>query len=617
MPVEFQLTPEIGLVLAILSLAVALFITEIVRVDLAALVIMLLIGLVSQIPGFDPLIDTEQLFSGFSSNAVLSIVAIMILGSGLDKSGAMSKVATFLLNTGQRTERHMVARITMSIGMISGFMQNVGATALFMPVISRIANRTGIPLSKLLIPAGFCAILGGTITMVGCSSLIVLNDLITSSSNTLANSAPTIYTFSLFDVTPVGIALLMTGVVFFSLLGKKLLPSIGIEQENKVTPSTYLEQIYGLRAVIYDTRIPHNSPIAGKTIRQIEDADAAPHILSLSSNKETQMSPNRDDIVWPDSKLLLLGHSEEISRFAVQNQLTLSEVSTKEFHLKSELSGISEVVIPPGSNLIGLSVGHIRLRKHYNTVLLGVHRNASTFQDNLRSLVLKPGDTLILYSRWKDLAGLAKNRNFVVVSDYPKEIMRPEKLNHALVCFAIAMGLVLLTDFTLAFALLVGAAGMLLSGVITMDEAYQAVSWKTVFLLAGLIPLGVAVHTTGTASWIAFQIVSLLDGVPVWLMQTAIAVLATGFTLVMSNVGTTVLLVPVAMNLAVALGADPSVFALTVALATSNSFLIPTHQVNALIMGPAGYKVLDFTRIGGIMSVLYLLVLIPMLNLVF
>lgn len=612
-----MLTIEIELVLGIIGLAVILFVTEIVRIDVAALLIMLLIGLVNQLPGIDPLIDPELLFSGFSSNAVLSIIAIMIISSGLDKSGVMTKIANFLLNLGWQTERRMVARITIAIGMISGFMQNVGATALFLPVVSRIANRTGIPLSKLLIPTGFCAILGGTLTMVGCSSLIILNDLIILSSATVSNNASTIQTFSLFDVTPVGLALLSTGIVFFSLLGKVLLPSIGKKQGDTVNPKTYLKKIYGIQAVIYDTIVPQNSIIAGKTIRQIENADTAPHILSLSSQKETQMSPNRDDIVWPGSKLLLLGHNEEIRRFAEQNQLSLTEVSAKELHLKSEVSGISEVVIPPGSNLIGLSVGQIRLRRHYNVVLLGVHRNAATIEDNLRSLTLKPGDTLILYSRWKDLAGLAKNKSFIVASDYPKEILRPEKLTHALICFTIAMGLILFTDFKLSFALLLGTAGMLLCGVITMDEAYQAVSWKTVFLLAGLIPLGIAAHQTGTASWIAFQILSLLDGAPVWSMQMAIAILATGLTLVMSNVGTTVLLVPVAMSLALELGANPSVFALTVALATSNSFVIPTHQVNALIMGPAGYKVNDFTRVGGIMTVLYLLVLIPMLNLVF
>ncbi|MGB5726769.1 MAG: SLC13 family permease, partial [Thiogranum sp.] len=177
--------------------------------------------------------------------------------------------------------------------------------------------------------------------------------------------------------------------------------------------------------------------------------------------------------------------------------------------------------------------------------------------------------------------------------------------------------MVLFTDIRLSVALLTGAMGMVLSGVLKIEEAYEAVSWKTVFLLASLIPLGLAVETTGTAKWIADQVLLVVGHMPVWVIQSAVAALATFFTLVMSNVGATVLLVPLAVNIAIGAGANPAVFALTVAIATSNSFLIPTHQVNALIMGPAGYRVSDFLKAGGIMTVLFLVVMLIMMNLVF
>ena len=180
-----------------------------------------------------------------------------------------------------------------------------------------------------------------------------------------------------------------------------------------------------------------------------------------------------------------------------------------------------------------------------------------------------------------------------------------------------ALGLVLFSDLRLSVSLMVGGLGMILSGVLTMDEAYRAVSWKTVFLLASLIPLGMAVEESGTAAWIAAQTLAILGDVPIWLLQTVIAVLSTLFTLVMSNIGATVLLVPLAVNIALGAGADPALFALTVAIATSNSFIIPTHQVNALIMGPAGYRVIDFMRAGTIMTILFLVVSLVMLNLIF
>ena len=231
---------------------------------------------------------------------------------------------------------------------------------------------------------------------------------------------------------------------------------------------------------------------------------------------------------------------------------------------------------------------------------------------------MQAGDTLVVHTAWDALERVESDRDFVVVtSEYPRsEQLRPDKLIPAIIFFGIALFMVLFTDVRLSVALLTGAMGMVLSGVLKIEEAYQSVSWKTVFLLASLIPLGLAVETTGTAKWIAEQVLSVVGEMPIWVIQSAVAVLSTFFTLVMSNVGATVLLVPLAVNIAVGAGGDPAIFALTVAIATSNSFLIPTHQVNALIMGPGGYRVPDFMRAGGIMTVLFLVVMIIMMNVV-
>ncbi|PID34098.1 MAG: SLC13 family permease, partial [Thiotrichales bacterium] len=235
----------------------------------------------------------------------------------------------------------------------------------------------------------------------------------------------------------------------------------------------------------------------------------------------------------------------------------------------------------------------------------------------IRKVPFQAGDMIMVYTTWDALERLEKDRDFIIITaDYPhKEEIRPHKLGWALGFFALAMGLVLFTDLKLSIALLTGAIGMVLTGVLDIDEAYEAVSWKTVFLLASLIPLGYAVESTGTAKWIAEGVLTVVGDLPTWGIQTALAVLATVFTLVMSNVGATVLLVPLAVNIAIGIDANPSVFALIVAVATSNSFLIPTHQVNALIMGPAGYRVSDFMKAGGIMTLLFLIVMIGTLNL--
>jgi di/tricarboxylate transporter len=253
--------------------------------------------------------------------------------------------------------------------------------------------------------------------------------------------------------------------------------------------------------------------------------------------------------------------------------------------------------------------------------MIGLHRNGETLREgqDIRNMPFQAGDTLVVHTAWNALERIEKDRDFVVVTtEYPREEqLRPNKILPAALFFGIALFMVLFTDIRLSVALLTGAMGMVLTGVLKIEEAYESVSWKTVFLLASLIPLGLAVETTGTAKWIAEQVLSVVGDMPVWVIQASIAILATFFTLVMSNVGATVLLVPLAVNIAIGAGANPAVFALTVAIATSNSFLIPTHQVNALIMGPGGYRVADFMRAGGIMTILFLVVTIVMMNLVF
>ena len=220
---------EIAWVSALLILTIYLFSFEIVSVDEAAISIMVLLGLTSllaPVMGLEQgLVSTQHLFDGFSSNAVMSIIAVMIIGAGLDKTGVMSKVAVFILKVGGNTEKRIIPIISGTVGIISSFMQNVGAAALFLPVVSRISARSGLPMSRLLMPMGFTAILGGTVTMVGSSPLILLNDLMLV-SNTALPADQQMQTWSLFSVTPIGLALVATGIIYFIVAGKYILPSV-------------------------------------------------------------------------------------------------------------------------------------------------------------------------------------------------------------------------------------------------------------------------------------------------------------------------------------------------------------------------------------------------------
>ena len=612
------MTFEMIVVLALLGVTIALFVSEIVRVDIAAVLIMVTLGLLTAVPGLETLVDVRHLFDGFASNAVISIIAVMIIGAGLDRTGVMSSVAAWITRVGGSTESRIILLISSAVGVISSFMQNVGAAALFLPVVSRVSTRTGLPMSRLLMPMGFCAILGGTMTMVGSSPLILLNDLILSINDTLPTETQ-VDTFSLFSVTPIGICLVATGLLYFIIFGRFVLPTTATEGTTGNTMLTYVNSLYQLDGQIHEIRIPEGSALVGRTI---DDVQRSYHlqIIATHYHGRTYPAPPRDTELTAPATIAVIADANAVQAFLSDNGLTeSSELDEFVETLGAGKAGIAEVVIPPGSELIGKTGRELWLRKVYGLSPLAIYRSGETLsrdQEDLGEIPYLAGDTLVCHTAWEALARLEKDRNFVVVTtDFPHEDLRPKKVGWALLFFVIAVGLILFSDLRLSLCLLVGAIGMVVSRVLSMDEAYNAVSWTTVFLLASLIPLGQAVQSSGTAAWIAAQVLEVLDGMPIWVIQTSVAVLATFFTLVMSNVGATVLLVPLAVNIALGAGADPGIFALTVAIATSNSFLIPTHQVNALLMGPGGYRVTDFMKAGGIMTILFLIVAISALNL--
>jgi len=600
------------LVLGVLAVTIALFVFEVVRVDVVALTIMVLLGLLGLVP-------SDQLFNGFASNAVISIIAVMILGAGLDRTGVMTVVAAFILKIGGKTANRIIPLISGTVGGISSLMQNVGATALFLPVVSRISARTEIPLSRLLMPMGFCAIMGGTITMVGSSPLILLNDLIAASNASLPPGAETLGSFELFDVAPVGLALLATGIVYFLTVGKWILPDhINETSGAPALTKTYFADTYGIEGDVYELLVTVDSPLVGMQVGDAEMIPAAPRLLAIRGVDEPRMAPPSDEMIWVGTILGVMGSRDVVGRFALDYHCRLQpRVKTFGGLFNPSRAGISEVVVPPGSKMIGQSIGEARLRKRFGISVLAVNRRGNIINKEVREQILESGDCLVSHSTWRDLSALQTDRKFIVATDIPKEEQRPHKVGQALAFFALSIGMIIFTDFRLSIALLAGALGMILTNVLSIDEAYNSVSWKTVFLVASLIPIGLAMELTGTAAWIAQQAMVLLGSMPDIAVQIVIAVLATVFSLVMSNVGATTILVPIAISIALATGANPTMYALIVALSTSNAFILPTHQVNALIIGPGGYRVADFVRVGSGMSVIFLIVMLTMVNLIF
>ena len=612
------LTTEMAIIMLIVVFAVFIFATELLRVDVAAMLIMTLLGLLIFVPGLEELLTPDVVFSGFSSNAVISIIGVMILGGGLDKTGVMERVAWAILRYGGKTEKQIVSLTAGAVAVISSFMQNVGAAALFLPVVSRISSRTRLPMSRLVMPMGFCAILGGTMTLVASSPLIMLNDLIDNANRGLG-ADQAIEHFGLFSVTPVGIALVASGLAFFVLYGKSVLPEGRKVSASRTTGTMrYMRTLHGIRAAVREVEVPEGSILAGMNIASVQAEYNVRIVASRYAGKVLVSPPVEAPIAVP-ATLAIIAQPDKLKAFVDAGGLTLRPKLREFRHLLARsIAGVAEILVPPDSHVIGQTAKEMHFRMTYGLSLLSVVRAGKAITNKVALVPFAAGDMLICHTRWEYLTRLEKDRDFVIVTtDYPREQQEPYKLALALAFFALAIGMIIFTNILLPVALMTGAIGMVVSGVITMDEAYKAVSWKTVFLLAGLLPLGIAVETSGTAGFVVQHLLARIGDVSPWILQAMIAILASVFSLVMSNVGATVLLVPFAINLALATGANPAMFALTVAISTSNSFLIPTHQVNALIMGPGGYRVSDFLRAGSVMTVLFLVVSLLMLNLVF
>jgi di/tricarboxylate transporter len=594
-----NMTPEIVLVLSVLAVTMFLFLTELLRVDVIAILIMISLAWLG-------LVDARDAFAGLSSNAVISIIAVMILGYGVDRSGIMNQLTKPILRLAGRSESRLIGLVSSVVGLISAFMQNVGAAALFLPAMLRMSKRTGIPASRLLMPMGFAAILGGTLSMVGSSPLIILNDLMRAGGQER---------FGLFSVTPIGLALLAAGIGCFVLFGKHILPSRAGESS---TASRQQELIasWQLPVTIHELVIPPDSPIIGKTRDDIHlEREYRLNLVALTDEDEVLHAPWRHAHFAARQVMAILGEHREIERFASAYGLELrSSVERFEDLQNPATAGFAEIIVSPRSSVAGKTLRDIALRKNYEVEPLILLSGGKEERGDFADSTLGTGDAIIVHGRWDRIKALGSSGDFVLVTAVEIEEIDESKGLLAAGCFLGAIALAL-GGAQLSVALMTGALAMVLLRVIKIDDAYKAVDWRTVFLLAGLIPLGIAMEKTGAASYVAGQMMEMLSDSHTIILLLAIAALTTLFSLFMSNVAATVLLVPLVISVAEIAGLDPRALSLLVGVSASNSFLVPTHQVNALLMGPGGYRNADYFKAGGLMTILFILIAVGFLYL--
>jgi di/tricarboxylate transporter len=582
--------PDIIIVLIILSVTAIFLVIDVVRIDIVAIGCMLALG-------WTGILDSQEMFSGFSSNAVIAMLSVMILGRGIARTGIMDKFSKFIISKAGTRKRNLIGVLSLSTGILSGLIQNIGAAALFLPGILQVSRRTKIPASSLIMPIGFAAILGGTLTMVGSGPLILVNDLLKNEGHEAYN---------LFSVTPVGIVLLLSGIGYFLLFGNKVLPKKKDGETGKTEQEKLVEKL-DLPNNIKLLTVTRESTLTGKTTEEASLWKTYHiNLLGIGKGKDVVYAPWRESKFENGQTLAVLGSAEHIEQFSKDFQLDdVSESRHFSDEFNPSVSGFAEVIIPPGSELSGKCIREYSLRKRYAVEPVILFNKGERVDGDFSDVKISTGDTLIVYGRWAKIKDVKDSADFVVLTAFEVDNKDKSKTWPAIGCFVLAITLAMF-GFPISMAFLTGALCLVLTRVLNIGEAYQAIEWKVVFLLAGLIPLGVAMQKTGAAMFLAESIMSVvIDFHPVFFVLM-VGVLSTVFSLFMSNVGAIVVLAPLVMGMAVIAAIDPRPLVLMAAVCAANSFILPTHQVNAFLMSSGGYKNADYIKAGSGMTILFL-----------
>ncbi len=580
------MTTDILLVLLILGVAIILFATERLRVDLVAMLVLLALLLTG-------ILTTDEAFSGFSNPAVVTVWAIYIVSASLTHTGIADYLGRYIGRFAGTEEARMIFVVMVTVGVMSAFMNNIGATAVLLPVVIRLGTKANIPVSKLLIPLAFGSLLGGVTTLIGTPP-----NLLAGTELAEMGFEP----FSLFDFTPMGLIILASSILYMVLVGRHLLPSYPNMTHAHEDDETDLTREYGLTDYLAELHVQSFSSLIGKTLVETQlgelyDLD----VMGVSRNGRVLLGVVPGYQIEAGDVLLTRGVPDNL--LAAQNEIGVNmipEYMLSDDVLRTPEATIAEIVISQKAQLIGQTLKQIDFRARYGLSVLAIWRKEAPIRGRLAVEPLRLGDTLLVQGRRERIEALAFDPAFLLLRTN-KEPATP-RLHKAPINVLIFVSMITMVGFGvlhISVAAVLGAMLSVLTGCLNMDEAYKSIEWKSVFLIAGMLPMGVAMEKTGTAQFLSEQIVEIVGGSGPIAVMVGLFVLTTVLTAFMSNAAAAVLVTPIAVQTAVSLGADPHAFVMGVAIAASNSFVTPIgHQACVLIYGPGGYRFFDFAKVG-------------------
>ncbi len=588
---------DIVLLLVVIVAGFALFISERVRADVVALSILaVLMGLGLVRPDFPTL---EESISGFGDAATITIAAMFVLSSGLTRTGAIGWISAWLERVSEGGELRLFLAVMVTVGVISAFINNAAAVAIFLPIVMTLAHRRGISPSRLLLPLSFASIVGGTCTLIGTSTNILVSSLAVRHG-----LAP----FSMFELTKLGSVFLVVGLVYLVVVGRRLLPQ---------RPATTLIRKYKLARYLTGLVVNDKSALVGKTAAEARLSELYDvSILEIIRGEERLQAGIRDHRMQSGDHLLVRGALDGILEMKREEGVDIrSELKFGDSVLGGGESGLVEGIVSPGSLLAGQTLAAADFQNRSGVFALGIRKHGETIRDKVGRIRLDVGDTLLLQGRKGALKHLEDRPFSLILEEVSLEGRHDRKAIVAILILAAVVGLAAMGIVPILLGGILGCLAMVATGCLKPQEAYESVDWLVIILLAGMIPLGTAMERTGTADLIATGILDLTRAWGPTAVLSAFYLLTTIFSSIMSHNAAAVVLVPIGIAAATALGADARPFLVAITFAASSSLATPFgYHTNLMVYSPGGYRFVDYLRIGIPLNLLFWLlatVLIP------
>jgi di/tricarboxylate transporter len=582
------------LLLAIVLCASLLMVTTRLRPDLVALLTLVALGL-------SGLVTPAEAFAGFSGSAVITILSIFMISEGLQQTGVTRILGSALLRLSGGGEARAVLVTLLAAAMLSLFMNNIAAAGVLLPAVISLSRQSRIPPSRLLMPLAFGTILGGMATLLTTANIIV--------SGALRDAGLT--AFGLLDFLPVGLPIVLFGTAYMVLFGRRLLPSQNPagQAARAIRLRAELTSLYGIEQNLCELQVLPGSAMAGLSLRQ---GDWGRHlglsVVGLARDGHVQVAPSREETVQVGDILLAQGSPD--ARTLEDHGLRLLQEPAFPREVTDEEVVLGEVVLSPHTRVAGRTLRQLHFREKYGLNVLALWRLGQPIRTGLADLPLHPGDALLLQGAATRLRYLREERDFILLEEDQDAVLRPRKARLAAAIGLLTLGVAAIGWLPVSVMTLTGAVLMLLTGCLSMDDAYRSVEWKSVFLIAGMWPLGTAIASTGLASQVANGLLHLASGAGPLAMAGMLLLLATVLNqLIAGQAAVPIVLAPIGLALAQASGADARGLAMAVALGSSLAFLTPLgHPVNTLVMGSGGYTYRDYLRVGGPLTLVVLLV---------